>query len=84
VAVVRASVEPGRATLIEDLRRVIEPATTRDPCAAVVGVEKPRQGGGRVAEAGHEISADREEILPKLGTAAVEPHVRRGLESSRP
>jgi len=34
------------ATLIEDLRSVIEPATLAIPCARVVGIEKPRQGGG--------------------------------------
>jgi len=57
------------ATLIEDLRSVIEPATLRRSHApVVVGIEKPRQGGGRVTEAGpRDQRSSVKRLLPTLG-----------------
>ena len=73
------------ATLLKDLRSVIEPATLGDPMGpAAVGVEKPRQGGGRVAEAGpRDQRQQREETAADTRLQpAIEPQGQRGLEAS--
>src|ERR1700732_1373978 len=75
------------ATLIEDLRSVIEPATLGDPVRPLLWVSKSHD---TVADAlqrqCHEISASSvKRLLPTLGyKPAVEPQGRRGLEASRP
>jgi hypothetical protein len=68
------------ATLIEDLRSVIEPATLGDPMRPLLWVSKSHD---KVAIAlqkkGHEISASSvKRLLPTLGYSC-----RRGLEESR-
>jgi hypothetical protein len=65
------------ATLIEDLRSVIEPATLGDPMRPLLWVSKSHDKVAfTLQKKGHEISA---RLQP-----AVEPQGRRGLEASRP
>ena len=75
------------ATLIEDLRSVPRASHARRSHApAVVGVEKPRQAGLRVAEEGpRDQRQQREEAVADARLQpTVEPQGRRGLEASRP
>ena len=75
------------ATLIEDLRSVIEPATLGDPTCPLLWVSKSH---AKVADAlqkqGHEISASSvKRLLLTLGySRQSNPQHGRGLEASRP
>src|SRR6476659_496194 len=81
-----ASVEPGRYADQGPARRHRARHARRSHAPAVVGIEKPRQGGRRVAEAGpRDQRQQREETVADARLQpAVEPQGRRGLEASRP
>ena len=81
-----ASVEPGRDADRGPAQHHRAGHARRSHAAAVVGVEKPRQGGGRVAQAGpRDQRQQREATVAEAGLQpAVEPQGRRGLEASRP
>jgi len=66
---------------------ILDLDATDDPTRPLtVGVEKPRQGGGRVTEAGPRDQRQQcEEIVADARLQpAVEPQGRRGFEASRP
>src|SRR6266436_1689016 len=81
-----ASVEPGRDADRGSAQRHRAGHARRSHAPAVVGVEKSRQAGGCVAEAGpRDQRQQREETVADARLQpAVEPQGRRGLEASRP
>ncbi len=81
----RRSLASQDATLREDLRRIVEPATLGDPVRPrLVGVEEPRQAGRRVARDGPQDQRRQREAAAADARLqpADQPQGRRGLETS--